>query len=99
MGCFCSKEIYDPTSNFENVVVAQMAREAAEKMNKATPQKENPLLEVPGLDKLEFQNVDFSNSSAEYDKEELDALLKSDDEDENEEKSTAKEQEAPAATN
>ena len=91
MGCLCSKEIYDPASNFENVVVAQMARDAQSKLaSTSTKEVENPLLEVPGQDKLEFQNVDFSNSSAEYDRDELDALLKSDSEEEKEENEKAK---------
>ena len=99
MGCFCSKETYDPASNFENVVVAQMAREAQDKLaNNAGGDVKNPLLEVPGLDKLEFQNVDFSNSSAEYDRDELDALLKSDSEEEDAKKDGGK-NESPLQTN
>ncbi|KAI5535239.1 hypothetical protein TVAGG3_0409290 [Trichomonas vaginalis G3] len=79
MGICCTKDDYDPASNFENVVVAQMAKEAAEKLANQPPYATDPLLNNP--DKLEFENVDFSNSSAEYDREELDALLKSDSED------------------
>ena len=76
MGACCAKTRGDDI--FENVVVLQMARSAAGMKVFGIERRSDPLLDRDEL--LDFEKVYNSDTSHEYDREELMALLRSDGE-------------------